>query len=387
MTSPKPWPPRTEEQLQRAADDGLLVESHVLDLKRQLGKDNKKTAADLAAFSVDGGTIIIGVDETEPPTLSAVELKDLGERIEQIGLSTVDEPVHITTYDIESAADRTVGYLVVEVPVSGQAPHMVDGRYYERGDKTNIVLSDAAVLRWHERKIRQRSDLIEEARDALGSTPAQANIAVVANPLGAHDELLMELSTSTSWKSDVAQLLFLASQSAHQPISTLREPTQIERHPDGLFAATDLTSQDEAAWFNRAELVFAESGRLTLVSGGLVRNIPGSTPARGGISETCLIGHIELMVHLAGLLSAYGFNGSWQFAVATRGMGKTTSYTLSTDQNHDDQPAVYRSATYESVTTAPLKQIKDAPQTVVRALTAKLLRSLGSDGQWPWLFT
>lgn len=327
MSSSDPWPPRTEEQLQRAANDGLLVESHVLDLKRQLGKDNSKTAADLAAFSVDGGVILIGVDEaTEPPTLHPNELKNLGERVEQIGLSTVDEPVHITTYDIESAANPALGYLVVEVPVSGRAPQMAEGRYYERGDKTNVVLSDPAVLRWHERKIKEQTDLIEEARAALEAAPPKANIAVIAVPLGSRGDILMELSTSTSWRNDFAQLLFRASQLGHQPTSTLGQPIQIERHPEGLFAATDLMTENDAAWSKRAELIVAESGKLTLLSGGLIRHIAGSSPSRRAVVETLLLGHIKLIVHLTGTLNSYGFNGSWQFAVATREMGKTTSY-------------------------------------------------------------
>jgi hypothetical protein len=67
------WPPRTEEQLRSAARSGLLVEGHKLGLKRELkGGDsgNEEIAKDIAAFSLDGGAIIIGVDEdTDPPSL------------------------------------------------------------------------------------------------------------------------------------------------------------------------------------------------------------------------------------------------------------------------------------------------------------------------------
>jgi hypothetical protein len=392
VTAPNAWPPRTEEQLQRAADDGLLVESHTLYLKRQLGSDNKKTAADLAAFSVDGGIIIVGVDETEPPTLNALNLKGLGERVEQIGLSTVDEPVQVTTYDIGSAADPTVGYLVVEVPVSGRAPHMVDGRYYSRGDKTNIVLSDAEVMRWHDRKIKEQNDLSDEARDELerlrnDSPQPITTLLIIAKPLGARRDLLMALSTSTSWRADVADLLHSASVGCHSPASTLREPTHIDRHPDGIIAVADLTPQTDAAGSKRAEMIFDESsGQLTLMSGGLIRAVPGSSPALRGVAEPLLLGHTEFIVRLAGIVSAYGFSGSWRFAIAANMLGKTRSYTLSTSNDYDDQPPAYNRFGYERAYTASLAEITASPQVVVRELVAPLLRSLSSEGQWPWLF-
>ena len=95
----------------------------------------------------------------------------------------------------------------------------------------------------------------------------------------------------------------------------------------------------------------------------------------------------ELIVHLAGVISDYGFKGPWQLAIIADNLGGATSYALATDSHHDEPLAVYRSATYENTATATLEEIKNSPESVVRALVAKLLRSLGSDGQWEWLFT
>jgi predicted HTH transcriptional regulator len=156
MTTPA-WPPRTEEQLERAARNGLLIENHTLDIKRELTKGesgNKEIAKDIAAFSVDGGLVIIGVDEDQkPPQLTPVPLTDLSERIEQVGLARVDETVTVSTTEIPSKANPDEGYLLVEVPISPRPPHMADNKYYERGDKTNHPLSNAEVLRYHERLI------------------------------------------------------------------------------------------------------------------------------------------------------------------------------------------------------------------------------------------
>ena len=140
---PQSWPPRTEELLRRAADNKLLTESHTLDIKRELPTSdsaNRDIAKDIAAFSMDGGVIIIGVDEdTSPPSLHPVALDGLAERVEQIAATRVDEAVIVTSTAIEASTADGTGYLVVEVPASPRAPLMADGKYYGRGDKTDRV--------------------------------------------------------------------------------------------------------------------------------------------------------------------------------------------------------------------------------------------------------
>jgi hypothetical protein len=60
------WTPTTEADIQQAIADGILEESHWWDAKRQLNpgpKFNKAFAADLAAFAIDGGSLLIGLHE------------------------------------------------------------------------------------------------------------------------------------------------------------------------------------------------------------------------------------------------------------------------------------------------------------------------------------
>jgi hypothetical protein len=76
------WPATSAAQLDTAIDNGLLVESHFVDLKRELpaAPRNQGIAVDLAAFSVDGGVVFVGVDEaTSPPSVSPVSLSGLAE--------------------------------------------------------------------------------------------------------------------------------------------------------------------------------------------------------------------------------------------------------------------------------------------------------------------
>ena len=116
-----------------------------MDLKRELEpgkKANTDLAQDIAAFAIHGGLVLIGVTEGPPVELNSVPLQGLPERIEQIARMKVDEGLAVTATPIPARDDPTVGYVAIHVPRSPRAPHMVDGRYYARGAKTNIVLSD-----------------------------------------------------------------------------------------------------------------------------------------------------------------------------------------------------------------------------------------------------
>jgi hypothetical protein len=84
----------------------------------------------------------------------------------------------------------------VQVPQTPTRIHMVDGRYWARGEKARHPLSDPEVQRYHElarRGLRDAADLLhaEVARDpaAVGLT-AHAHLFGVAQPVGAPSNLL-----------------------------------------------------------------------------------------------------------------------------------------------------------------------------------------------------
>jgi len=177
------------------------VETHVLDIKRELppGSEsaNKELARDLASLAIDGGLLIIGVDEDKDYALTPVPLEGLAERVEQVAGSRIDEPLPLTFIEIESAAKAADGYLIVRVPASPRAPHMVENRYWGRGDKTKHMLSDGQV----ERLIALRSRWAVNAEQALNEWIAgdpiapdkrqRAHLFVVANPVPPREKLML----------------------------------------------------------------------------------------------------------------------------------------------------------------------------------------------------
>lgn len=191
-----------------AIEGRVLDESHYLELKREVkpgSSSNNETARDLASFAIDGGSLIIGVGQTGDGGIESTPqpLSGLPERLEQIAAMAVDPPLTVLTKTIPSEADPTCGYLIVHVPASAEAPHMVDNRYLARGDKTKRYLTDPEVVRLHQRRLTAITDGlrlldIEFGRDPLaGADRENAHLFVLAEPLSARHDLLADF-TDTS---------------------------------------------------------------------------------------------------------------------------------------------------------------------------------------------
>lgn len=210
MTNPADpaWLPDTEGELHTALTGGLLDENHHLELKRQIPEgrgENRETARDLASLAVDGGRIIVGIDEGDPEqgraaSLSPVPLHGLAERLEQVALTRIDPPLQPRTHSVSAEGEQHgFGYLLIDVPASPQAPHMVDGRYWGRGDKTKHELSDGEVERIMRRRHAWEANIHQllddqEARDP--TDPAERggpHMFMVACPVAPRDDALAEL--------------------------------------------------------------------------------------------------------------------------------------------------------------------------------------------------
>ncbi|MGB8941887.1 MAG: ATP-binding protein [Streptomyces sp.] len=199
------WTPTSEADLQAAISGGLIEEKHYFDAKEMLTtkSDNRELARDLSSFAIDGGTMIIGLaEDKEKGTFSLAKqpLKGLPERVEQVAGSIPDPPLVILTDPIRSEADPAQGYLVVHIPASPLAPHMVDGRYFGRGDKTKRILPDSEVFRLHERRRNAEQDALTLLRQEIDDDPMreigkQSHMFLVAQPLAGPRDMLLGLTS------------------------------------------------------------------------------------------------------------------------------------------------------------------------------------------------
>ncbi len=382
------WQPATADEVARAAAQGLLQEGHHLDIKRERAggpSQNKEAAKDMASFAVDGGLLVYGVDESKaPPSATPILLTGLPERLEQIALAAVTEPLFVRTMVLPKSADPTRGFVVVVVPPSGRAPHMVDGRYYGRGDKTKIVLSDAQVSAMHEQRVMRERATQGLAQADLEDAPVPSTdgvLALVARPLAAHTPLLEELSTSCDWKQRSLALLMRVAGAEAPYAPQLRHATSVARQPHGirlsagLDRARQVSSEGDVERNRRrvVELRLDEDGTLHLLSARAVE-VRDGWPL---IFEQLIVGNARHLVALCREVAALtGYQGGWHLCLSVDGLQGGISLVLSSAFQNGH---VYTKQTYERATTASAEELRACPDGVVARLVGPLLRALGSE--------
>lgn len=214
------WEPHDEAELLRAFADGLLEERNWCDIKRELGESkgaNAELARDLASFAVDGGTLVVGLDEAKPDgdPLHPVPLSGLCERVEQVASMKIDPALQISCSSVPAEGGRAgqgVGYLLVHIPASPLAPHQVDGVYYGRGDKTKRRLPDGEVERLFRRRESWNhgiADLLDQAvvEDPMGGARQQnPHLIMLARPVGGSPEMCRGLVGDANWHTALNDL-------------------------------------------------------------------------------------------------------------------------------------------------------------------------------------
>jgi hypothetical protein len=316
-------------------------------------------------------------------SVTPVALDGLAERVEQIGLMVVSEPVSVSTNLLRTASDPELGVLAVSVPASPRAPHQADGRYYARGDKTNVVLSDPEVLRFHQRRIETRSDLIAEAFSILERTAPghESLLAVVAEPLSSTTDFLESLSAHPDWNGEVRALVASAmTNRQHSYTPSLAVPLRTLRRPNGVALTT--SGEPIGSGQNRtAEVTFNESGKIALISERVTairsfQNVSPQPPDVKVVLDPLAVGNVELVVRLTtGVAEKYGYYGAWQIAVVITGLDDATSIKA-LDQWGDPGP-IYTEPTYSRATEATFNELGAEPDKVIARLVLRLLRSLG----------
>ena len=223
------WIPKTEEEIVEVVTSGSLEESAVFDAKRELPAKNKnlEIAKDIAAMATDGGVLIYGIAEDEdrrPTGPNPIPLAGQPERISVIVQTSIAEAPRIVISTIPTADDPSVGYLVVVVPASERAPHMVvareDNRFYGRTATGNTVLTEAQVARLYERRHQWEVDgealLAQEIERApLSPRVGFGYLHLIAQPVS-HREGFLDSALRDDQK--IQGVL-------HELVALVREPT------------------------------------------------------------------------------------------------------------------------------------------------------------------
>ncbi|MGW1871469.1 AlbA family DNA-binding domain-containing protein [Streptomyces mauvecolor] len=398
------WTPKTEADLRAAIDGGLIDESNHLDVKKELVTkgDNKELARDLSSFAVDGGTLVVGIGEDKPNRLFTLEpqlLDGLAEKVDSVARSIPDPPFNVVTEAIPTEADNTLGYLLVHVPASPQAPHMVDGRYYGRNDKTKHVLTDAEVARLHERRRTAEHDALtllqqEIDQDPLRDIGDQSHLFLVAQPLAGRRDMLLELTSAPQWNQRLGELIQRAYTPALDTVlngldanPTLLDAGSGYRRAGGIARATNNLGEGRvhvpAAGSYREEdaieLQLFEGGGLRLYSSRFSAAIgdPREQVILDSAAASLTRRFLALVLDVA---QQSGYRGNWALAFGATRLRGRRPYSGYINLYHGATSATrYSADSYQEATGTTWAELDTAPGAIASRLVGPLLRGLGAE--------
>ena len=159
--------PSDIRELRERIASGALRESRALEFKRELPKNNKALAKQLAGLAAHGGVLVVGVAETKSGLqIWPIDCEGARERAEQIARDIPQPPVQVTSYILDSDTPGS-GVLWIEIPASPDLAHEVEGTYYTRDDTQTRPMRDSEVAdRMALRRDRPRL-IVEVLNEAL----------------------------------------------------------------------------------------------------------------------------------------------------------------------------------------------------------------------------
>lgn len=393
-------PLRTEADIDAAIEGGLFEERHYLDLKELLKSgpsSNRELAKDLASFAVDSGSLIFGISEDKETRTfgkAPLALAGLAERIEQVAGMTVDPPLAVLAREIPSEAGQGLGYLVVHIPASPTAPHMVDGRYYGRGDKTRRHISDAEVVRLHERRRSSEQTAIALLRREFERGPVpvdrrtRAHLFLLAEPVTGRPEMLLDLVDGHGWQRRIVALRDAGT--ALKVVEALAEvgieghdpdfgvmSTQVRRPTGAAVSTFNLTSgrtllDDGYDPTSVADLEVSEDGGLRLF---MSRLSDEDGKARVFFDPAVIIFVRRFLAVLEAAAEAGGYLGNWTLAIGITGLKGCKSYRMNKSSMRTSNELVYSGDVYERATEASYAELTSKHGGIADRLLGQLLRA------------
>jgi hypothetical protein len=174
------WNLQEWSDLERAI--GVQSEDDAIDFKRELPPKGKirDLAKDVAAMSIGGGVIVIGVDESNglASAIAPIELKGVPEQVQQVIDANVSPQLatKITVLRKDPADEH--GVVVISVPASWSAPHQYEGRFPARSGATTRQLVEREIESLYERRARLREGAQAEVGLANHQVPPGVRMQV-----------------------------------------------------------------------------------------------------------------------------------------------------------------------------------------------------------------
>jgi hypothetical protein len=332
----RPWTGlSTWDEVVTAAQDGLLGENQWVELKEKLPPAKPEStpsparrrdwnpatelAKDLASLSVDGGLLIFGVTDSHQ-VVGTPEVDRLKTRITQAAAHGIHPPVPVVFHGpIPNPEDSSRAVLIVQVPPSAEAPHMVAGHYWGRSAEGKRILEDPEVRRLLALGQERRVGFTQRLDGLVDTDPL--NRLVAGGARNGHVYLLAEPCTQVSCNDrptaqDLGQAIIprLAYVRDHpgSGLGSVRIPAQ---DPDGWGLVTTSRPVDQGYEHGLTFVSVRDDASVAVVHGGgtMPIDIAGqpSVEAIDVAGVTLLVLQtLELIQHLS--LERWGYVGQWR---------------------------------------------------------------------------
>ncbi len=401
------WIPRSEQEILAAIESGNLSETSSFDAKSALPKKGKSKdlAVDVAAMANDGGTLLYGIDEDdhgEPVIRTPIQLNGARERVDQIVRTCISEPPDIEIYAIPTEEDEDKGYLLVAVPSSSRAPHMVtvgkDNRYYGRSAVGNTRLTEGEVARLYERRSKWEVDrmaLLEEAitRAPIGSDERFSYLHLVAKCVASEEDLLKKAMGDGYLVPFLNSLFAAATKSDVFPRSyekgyspDLGDNNSYDRRAEGWVTSQGLGADWQSSGDPRQALEF----EIGLDGSGRLFCGRAAEEANGGklqLFEDLVAGlTARFLCVLGGLYDAGAYLGPVDVGIAVTGLEGAVSYNGSQHviEKHFLQP--YDRDQYRRTERFPASVLNDDTLSAAQKLVSPLTRAITGEGYDPFSY-
>jgi hypothetical protein len=300
----------------------------------------------------------------------------------------------VRSLDVPDPARPGHGCLLVHVPPSALAPHMVDHIYYGRGDRANIKLSDEQVRGILAHRARTRGDIIADLRQMVHDDPLpegerqHSHLYLLAQPETAPEETFVDLLARNNALTLINDVLDEIARISNWPSFDPRFQQLQWRIPraEG-HAFTTVSAGDRIYEPGMLDLLVREDGGIRLIGGRGTDFGPGqtfgNTPPPRAVIAVVVLGLTQAFAALAGRLADHyaAYQGQWRLGVRIDKLrGVVPMDKLTAPGNPPGHP--YTRDEYERVTSAATEELVNAPYAVTERLLAPLLRGLGIAPQY-----
>jgi len=394
------WVPESAREVVEAVRSGSLEETDAFDAKAALPGTGRSRdlAKDVAAMANDGGVLLYGVGEDEhdrPTVLTPIPLAGAAERVDQIVRTCISEPPEVHIRSLPDDGDPATGYLVVSVPASPRAPHMVtvgrDHRYYGRGAVGNARLTEGEVARLYERRGRWEVDREALLEEEVAASPLEAHedfayLYLVAKPV-VPDENLLDRAAGEDDVPQFLNRLFSDEMRAHafpgRYSPDLPENNSFERRADGWETYQGFDEDGNMYRDQSTVLTF----QVDLDGGGhlFCARAAETYDGRLLIFEDIVAGlTVKALAALGGLYGAASYLGPVDVGLAVTGLAGGASGHLRTRSAFDLRSRAYDKDEYRRTGRFSASTLMDEPQSAARRLVLPLVRATTQESYDPF---